>query len=117
MDVSSEPSFSASALNSLADRLASCHQIAELSDGNHNEAWTLAHSLSDLADSSEAFLKAVPVLLDDRLVGDDLIQKLLEVVTPLQHMLYHLEDPRFLRQLLDPLRQDWDKARSSGSTK
>ncbi len=107
------PLSSAEAMKALAERLERCPQIAKLNDEGHNEAWTLAHSLSDLADASDAYLKILPTLLDESLQGDELIQRLIEVGNELQHMLYHLEDPRFFRQLLGPLRQDWEKARTT----
>ncbi len=110
------PLSSTEAMKALAARLERCTQIASLNDDGHNEAWTLTHSLSDLAASSEAYLKVLPTLVDERLEGDRLVQQLIDVVNELQHMLYHLEDPRFFRQLLEPLRQDWQKARTPGTT-
>jgi hypothetical protein len=110
------PLSSTEAIKALAARLERCPQIASLNDEGHNEAWTLVHSLSDLATSSEAYLMVLPTLLDERLEGDELVQRLIDVVTELQHMLYHLEDARFFRQLLEPLRQDWEKARAHGTT-
>lgn len=89
-------------MKSLADRLRRSKQVASLSDKEHDEAWVLAHSLSDLADASASYLSDLPSLLDARLEGDDLIQELIAVVVrDLQHMLYHLKDPRFFRDLLD----------------
>jgi hypothetical protein len=110
------PLSSTAAVKALAARLERCPQIASLNDEDHNEAWTLAQSLSDLAASSAAYLKVLPTLVDERLEGNELVQRLIDVVNELQHMLYHLEDPRFFRQLLEPLRQDWEKARTPGAT-
>jgi len=110
---SENPLASGEAMKALAERLKRCPQIAKLTDEVHSEAWTIAHSLSDLADSSEAFRKLLPRLVDESIEGDELVQRLIEVVNELQHMLYHLEDPRFFRQLLGPLREDWEKARAA----
>jgi hypothetical protein len=107
------PLSSAEAMKGLVARLERCSQIANLSDESHNEASTLAHSLSDLADASDQYLKVLPSLLDESLQGDELIQRLVDVVNVLQHMLYHLEDPRFFRQFLGPLRDGWEKARTA----
>src|SRR5207245_2702562 len=52
---SENPLASGEAMKALAERLERCPQIAKLTDEVHSEAWTIAHSLSDLADSSEAF--------------------------------------------------------------
>jgi hypothetical protein len=100
-------------MKALVARLERCSQITNLSDASHNEAWTLAHSLSDIADASDEYLKVLPSLRDVSLQGDELIQRLIDVVNGLQHMLYYLEDPRFFRQFLGPLREDWEKARTA----
>jgi len=72
----------------------------------------LAHSLSDLADASEAYLQRLPAILTPELQGQGLMETLMELTIELQHMLYHLEDPRFLRDLFAPLREDWQKQRA-----
>lgn len=95
----------------LAVRLAAIPQIRDLSDSTHDEAWTLAQSLIDLADSSRGYLEALPALLSPDASGDTLLQMLMEVALDLQHMLYHLEDPRFLRRLFAPLKAEWDAER------
>jgi hypothetical protein len=107
------PLSSTLAMKDLVERLERCPQIAKLSDQSHNEASTIAHSLSDLADTSDGYLKILPSLVDTSLQGDELIRRLIEVVNQLQHMLYHLGDPRFFRDLLGPLQQDWDETRKS----
>jgi hypothetical protein len=102
---SQNPLASPEAMKSLVERLTRCPQVAKLSDDGHDEAWTLVHSLSDLADSSAAYLAELPALLKEGLEGDELIQRLIAIaVGELQHMLYHLEDPRFFRELLSPVR-------------
>ena len=106
------PLSSVEATKVLAERLERCEQIARLNGDGYNEAWTVAHALADLASSSEAYLKALPTLVDESVEGDELVQRLIQVVNELQHMLYHLEDPKFFRQLLEPLRADWEKSRA-----
>ena len=66
---SENPLASGEAMKALAERLERCPQIAKLTDEVHSEAWTIAHSLSDLADSSEAFRKLLPSSLTRALKG------------------------------------------------
>jgi hypothetical protein len=94
---------------SLAERFAKIPTIAELSDGAHQEPWILADALLDLASASEAYLKGLPPVLDPKVEGQDLLVNLIGLTVELQHMLYHLEEPRFLKQLFDPLREEWRK--------
>lgn len=103
-------------VKSLAERLAAISSIASLSTATQNEPWTLAVSLVDIANSSQTYLERLPRLLDPELQGDELLQLLLELTSELEHMLYHLEDPRFLRQLFEPLREDWEKQRFQQSS-
>lgn len=99
-------------VKSLAERLAAIPSIASLSTATQNEPWTLADSLLDIAGASETYLGRLPKLLNPEVQGVDLMQLLLELTSELEHMLYHLEEPRFLRQLFEPLRDDWEKQRS-----
>ncbi|MGB2941003.1 MAG: hypothetical protein WBD38_11975 [Candidatus Dormiibacterota bacterium] len=110
------PLASAAAIEELASRLANIARIAKLSDNDHDEPQVLAHALADLAAASEQYLKSVPDLADRRVEGEKLLLRLIEVSTQLQHMLYHLEDPRFLRQFLEPLRDEWESSRSANRT-
>jgi hypothetical protein len=105
------PVVSAEAMVALGLRLAQCHQIAEVDSDDHDEAGTLAHAIADLADSSRDYLEALPKLLDERLAGDDLVLELIGLRNELAHTLYHIEDPRFFREGLQPLRDDWKKSR------
>jgi hypothetical protein len=110
--MSDHPLASTEAVKSLAERLTQIAQIAKLSDEEHDEAWALAHSLSDIAEASEAYLRSLPALVDPGLEGDALLREVLELTSHLQHMLYHLEDPRFLANLFAPLRHEWAEQRS-----
>jgi hypothetical protein len=115
MSSSENPLASVDAMKGLAERLEHCLQISKLNDETHNEAWVLVHSLSDIADSADGYLKLLPRLTDDTLQGNELVQYLIEIVNQLQHLLYHLEEPRFIRQILEPLRAEWEKARTVSS--
>jgi uncharacterized protein YecE (DUF72 family) len=97
----------------LAERLQRCGQIARLDGKDYREAWTIVHSLSDLGDAATHYLSQLPALFAAGLEGDDLIKQLMDLLPDLQHMLYHLEDPRFFRQFLEPLRAEWEKTRSA----
>jgi hypothetical protein len=106
-----QPVVSAEAVLALGRRLAQCPQIAELGSDDHDEAGTLAHAIADLADSSRDYREALPKLLHERLAGDDLVLELIDLRNELAHTLYHIEDPRFFREGLQPLRDDWKKSR------
>ena len=101
-----------SAIKSLADRLSRIPQIANLSDERHNEPWTLAISLASLAEAGNVVSRRIESsMIPGQLEGDDLLQAVLDLSTELQHVLYHLEDPRFLRRLFKPLRDEWELKR------
>jgi hypothetical protein len=106
-----QPVVSAEATAALARRLAECPQIAQLSSDGHDEASALAHAIADLADSSRDYLDALSKLLDERLEGDGLILELIGLMNELGHTLYHIQDPRFFREGLEPLLDDWGKSR------
>ena len=100
------------AIKSLAGRLSRIPQIANLSSHGHDEAWTLAISLASIAESGQQVSREIQTqLLRDQLEGDDLLQAVIKLSLDLQHMLYHLEDPRFLRELSQPLRNEWEQER------
>ena|ERR1700686_3342447 len=106
-----QPVVSAAVTAALGRRLAKCPQIAKLSSDDHDEASTLANAIADLADSSRNYLEALPRLLDERLVGDDLVLELVGLMNELAHAEYHIQDPRFFREGLEPLRDEWKKSR------
>jgi len=93
--------------SSLWQNASPCPENCGAQRGAHNEPWTLAHSLSDLAGASQAYLRALPSILDSILEGDELVQALLELTAVLEHMHDHFEDPIFLRAMFDPLRDEW----------
>ncbi len=99
-------------MKALATRLGHCHQVASLNREGHDEAWTLAQALDDLGDAASKYLELLPGLLDPRLEGEELMQRLIEILLPVQHMLYHAEDPLFFREFLEPLRNDWERERA-----
>jgi hypothetical protein len=105
--------MSSEEIKALATRLGNCHQVAGLNREGHDEAWTLAHSLDDLGDAARQYLELPPSLFDSRLEGEELIQRLIEILLPVQHMLYHAEDPLFFRGFLEPLRNDWESERAA----
>ncbi|HEY4844858.1 MAG TPA: hypothetical protein VII89_04125 [Candidatus Dormibacteraeota bacterium] len=101
-----EPVVSPEVIESLHRRLKQCQSIAELSSGDHEEPGTLAHAIADLADASREYLELLPRLLDDRLAGDELVEALFDLTFVLQHMRYHIEDSRYVRQYMPPLPPD-----------
>ena len=107
------PLAASDAVGDLADRFARYPQISRLSDKRHNEPEVLAQSLAHLAESSRKYLELLPSLLESGEPERDLIQRLMPLVIEVQHMLYHIEEPRFLRNALEPLRAEWAKARAA----
>ncbi len=102
------PLSSAEAMKALAERLERCPQIAKLNDEGHNEAWTLAHSLSDLADASDAYLKILPTLLDESLQGDELIQRVEAAAESDRDLFEHVKRGLGLAGLVAPQLGDVD---------
>ena len=82
-------------MSSLWQNASLVSRQSRLSEGAHNEPWTLAHSLSDLAAASLSNLRALPSILDSKLEGDELVHALLELTAVLEQMPYHLDDPIF----------------------
>jgi hypothetical protein len=44
-------------------------------------------------------------------ISPDTLVRLIDVVNELAHLLYHVEDPQFFREFLEPLRDGWEKTR------
>jgi hypothetical protein len=89
-------------LNTLAERLNRCKQVTRFDTAAEKQAWVLAHSLLDLAESFRAFLnEQMPRLRDERLSCDELHDALIEIGEEFRHILYHVRDPEFYAYLRD----------------
>lgn len=90
-------------LKVLAEVLSRCEQVTRYDTPTEKQAWTLAHTLLDLAESFRAFLDhQLPRLRDERLTSDDLYETLLEIGEELRHIVYHVRDPEFYGYLRGP---------------
>jgi len=90
-------------VKALADRL---YQIAFLSrmpeSLRREEAWALAHALSDLEQSLRTLLEEhFPRLLLNNAARTDLTDVLLDMGEEFQHILYHLKDASFYSYLTE----------------
>lgn len=84
----------------LANRLAKCPQVQALDDAKEKEAWTLAHSFSDIEESLVALLEGqLPRLVEQELEPSEVHDLLLEIGEELRHVLYHIKDPKFYKYL------------------
>lgn len=84
----------------LANRLAKCPQVQALDDAKEKEAWTLAHSFSDIEESLVALLEGqLPRLVEHELEPSEVHDLLLEIGEELRHVLYHIKDPKFYKYL------------------
>ena len=96
------------AIADLTERLTNCPLITRYGP---EEVGTIVHALSDLEGSLHTFLDdQLPKLADPSARGDVLEDLLLEVREEVRHILYHLRDPEFFRQL-DPVNPKDDNTR------
>lgn len=87
-------------LRALAEHLAECAEVARLDEGEEKEAWTLAHTFSDLEESFRRFLEdLLPRLTAADATSNETRDVLLEIGEELRHILYHIRDPKFYRYL------------------
>ena len=86
----------------LARRLSECPKITRYDDGEHKEAWALAHAFGDLEGSFRAFLDThLPALMQKSLSDDEIYDLLLNIGEEFRHILYHIMDPKFYGYLQD----------------
>lgn len=96
------------AIAELARRLQTCEKVQTLSreyseEKDRAEAWTIAHSFSDLEESFRKFLDVLlPKLLKEELTGEQIEDILLEIGEEFRHILYHIKDPKFFEYLFPP---------------
>ena len=89
-------------LKALAERLNRCEQVTRYDTAAEKQAWVLAHTLLDLAESFRTFLdEQLPQLRDERLSCDELHDVLIEIGEEFRHILYHVRDPEFYAYLRD----------------
>lgn len=89
-------------LKALAERLSKCRDVAKLDQGDHREAWALAHAFADLEESFGRILDdQLKKLTAGELGESETLDLLLEIGEELRHVLYHIHDPRFYRYLKD----------------
>jgi hypothetical protein len=87
-------------LKALAERLDRCEQVARYDTATEKQAWALAHSLLDLAESFRTFLDdQLPRLRDERVSCDELHDILFEIGEEFRHILYHVREPEFYAYL------------------
>ncbi len=89
-------------LKALAERLSKCPDVVKLDQGDHKEAWALAHAFHDLEESFRRILDdQLKKLTASDLDESETLDLLLEIGEELRHVLYHIHDPRFYRYLKD----------------
>lgn len=94
----------ASELKALAERLSRCEHVTRYDTETEKQAWTLAHSLLDLAESFRTVLdEQLPKLRDEDIGCEKIQDVLLEIGEEFRHLLYHIRDPKFYAYLRDDL--------------
>lgn len=86
----------------LERRLADCSAVKNLSSEGWDEASTLVHSLADLEESFDRYANELLPRLLAAGADQDAIQDVLgDIADELRHVLYHIQDPKFFRHLID----------------
>jgi len=85
----------------LAANLARCPAVTKYDTAEEKQAWTTAHAFIDLEESFRTFLnEQLPRLLNDDITQQETYDLLLEIGEEFRHILYHINDPQFYKQLL-----------------
>ena len=86
----------------LAEVLYRCGRVRQLDSADELEADTLAHAFLDLEESFKRFVdEHLPVLLRGELTESEVCDRLDDIRKEFRHILYHIRDPRFYRDLFD----------------
>ncbi len=86
----------------LGERLSRLAEVTKFDEGEHREAWALAHAFADLEESFDKFLnEQLPRLVRDSPDVAEIPDVLLEIGEEFRHILYHLRDPKFYSYLDD----------------
>jgi|SRR6266851_2284477 len=86
----------------LERRLADAPAVKKFSTAEWDEANTLVHSLADLEESFDKYVnELLPRLLAADVAGPALEEVLSDITEELRHVVYHLQDPKFFRHLVD----------------
>jgi hypothetical protein len=89
-------------LAKLAKLLEECPEVSRFDTETEKEAWTLAHDFLDLEESCQAFTqRLLPKLRNGELTPPERYQLLLDVGEEFRHMLYHIKDSRFFRDITE----------------
>jgi hypothetical protein len=85
----------------LAEKLNQFNSISKFDSENESEAWTLAHSLSDLERSFREVLDNYLPALCQADAEENINDILLDIGEEFRHILYHINDPKFFRYLVE----------------
>ena len=87
----------------LAERLSQYPQVSRYDSETNREAWTLAHSFLDLAESFQRFLsEQLPALEQRATTPERTIEILQDIGDEFRHIEYHLRQPQYFRHFLVP---------------
>ena len=88
-------------VNMLADRLARSDKVNNLDTSERKECGTLAHCFNDLEESFLVFLDVhLPKLMREDMQPDEIEDVLFDIGQELNHILYHIRDPKYFRHIL-----------------
>lgn len=95
-----EKELFAAALKGISEKLDVCAQIRKYDTSDEKQAWTLAHTFLDLAESFRKFLdQQLPKLEKGTMNCEEMNDLLLEIGEEFRHILYHIQDPAFYAYL------------------
>ena len=82
----------------LIEILSRCSDVAKYDKPGETQAETLAHALLDLEGSFRRFIDTrLPALIRNELSEQQVCDHLQEICDDFRHILYHMDDPQFLR--------------------
>jgi hypothetical protein len=89
-------------IKEIADLLAQIPEVTRHNTPDEDEAWTLAHGLSDLEESFRVVLDDLLVkLMNKDINAAERFDILLDIGEELRHIMYHIKDSRFYKYLDD----------------
>ena len=90
------------AIKKLAEGLDRLQPIRKFDSDTDKQAWTIAHALSDIEDSSLKLVRVcIPRLVKQAQSQEEILSALHDVGEELRHILYHVKDTRFFAYLVD----------------
>lgn len=86
----------------LERRLSDSSAVKKFSTADWDEVTTLVHSLADLEESFDRYINdLLPRLFAQNADVSSMEDALFDITEELRHVLYHIQDPKFFRHLIE----------------